>query len=136
MIVVDTNLIVHLFVNSDRSELAGQVLLKDPGWSAPLLWRSEFRNTLVKCVRAGLIDLGDAFRILAEAEALMSGGEYAVASADVVDLALSSTCSAYDAEFVVLARELAAPLITADKRLLQCFPKTAVSPGQYVSPES
>jgi len=136
VIVVDTNLIVHLFVKGDRSEQAGLVLRKDPGWSAPLLWRSEFRNTLVKCVRAGLIDPGDAFCILTEAESLMSGGEYAVASADVVDLALSSTCSAYDAEFVVLARELAAPLITADKRLLQSFPETAVSPERYLSPES
>jgi predicted nucleic acid-binding protein len=136
VIVVDTNLVVHFFVNGENSELAGQVLVKDPDWSAPLLWRSEFRNTLVKCVRGGLIEWSDAFRIVTAAESLMSGGEYAVVSGDVLSLAASSACSAYDAEFVVLAREMGVPLVTTDRRLLESFPETAVSPERYLSPTS
>ena len=105
----------------------------DPGWSAPLLWRSEFRNTLVKCVRGKLIEWSDAFQIMTEAESLMAGNEYAIVSGDVLSLAASSACSAYDAEFVVLARELGIPLVTTDKQLLDSFPETAVSPTRFLA---
>lgn len=133
MIVVDTNLIVHFFVKGDNSELAGKILVMDPGWSAPFLWRSEFRNTLVKCVRGELVEWNDAFRIMTEAESLMAGNEYAVVSGDVLSLAASSACSAYDAEFVALARELGVPLVTMDKKLLESFPETAVSPPRFLA---
>ena len=133
MIVVDTNLIVHFFAKGDNSELSARILVMDPGWSAPLLWRSEFRNTLVKCVRGKLIEWSDAFQIMNEAESLMAGNEYAVVSGDVLSLAASSACSVYDAEFVVLARELGVPLVTTDKQLLDSFPETAVSPTRFLA---
>jgi predicted nucleic acid-binding protein len=136
VIVVDTNLLAHLYVNGEHSESAAQVLMKDPDWSAPLLWRSEFRNTLVKCARARLIEWSDAFRIMAEAESLMSGSEYAIVSGNVLSLAASSACSAYDVEFVALAREMGILLVTTDRRLLESFPDTAVTPERYLSPTS
>jgi len=46
MIVVDTNIISYFYLNSDYSSLAEETFKKDPIWSAPLLWRSEFRNVL------------------------------------------------------------------------------------------
>jgi predicted nucleic acid-binding protein len=73
---------------------------------------------------------------MSEAESLMSGGEFAVISGDVLSLAASSACSAYDAEFVVLAREMGVPLVTTDRRLLESFPETAVTPERYLSPTS
>jgi predicted nucleic acid-binding protein len=133
VIVVDTNLIVHFYVKGDNSELSARILVMDPGWSAPLLWRSEFRNTLVKCVRGELIEWSDAFQIMTEAESLMAGNEYAIVSGDVLSLAASTACSAYDAEFVVLAAELGVPLVTLDKQLLESFPETAVSPARFIA---
>jgi predicted nucleic acid-binding protein len=133
VIVADTNLIAYFYVKGEYSDLANQVLLRDPRWAAPLLWRSEFRNTLIKCVRGGLVDLDDAYRIMNKAESLMAGSEYAVVSGDVLNLAASSACSAYDAEFVVLARELGVPLVTTDKQLLESFPETAVSPARFLA---
>jgi len=44
MIVVDTNVISYFYLNSNYSTLAEETFKKDPLWSAPLLWRSEFRN--------------------------------------------------------------------------------------------
>jgi len=133
VIVADTNLIAYFYVKGEYSDLANQVLLRDPRWAAPLLWRSEFRNTLVKCVRGGLVDLDDTYRIMNKAESLMSGYEYAVVSGDVLSLAASMACSAYDAEFVVLARGLGVPLVTMDKDLLESFPETAVSPARFLA---
>lgn len=132
MIVVDTNLIAYLFVSGEHSESSEKVLLKDGRWAAPLLWRSELLSVLVKCVRTQMIELSDAFHIMSEAESLMSGGEYTVASGDVLSLAASSSCSTYDAEYVVLARELGAPLVTTDKLLLKLFPETAISPLRFL----
>jgi predicted nucleic acid-binding protein len=39
----------------------------------------------------------------------------------------SSTCSAYDCEYVALAEELAVPLVTADRQLLTRFGERVVS---------
>jgi predicted nucleic acid-binding protein len=133
VIVVDTNIRLYLFAESDRSGLAERVLEKDREWLGPSLWRSEFRNALVKSIRNKLIDLGSALRIMAVAEAIMLDNEYDVASDDVLELAASSGCSAYDAEFVVMARDLRVPLVTTDKELLEKFPGTAVTPERFLA---
>jgi hypothetical protein len=51
MIIVDTNIIGYLYLTSDHSPQAEKALLKDPFWSAPILWRSEFRNVLALYIR-------------------------------------------------------------------------------------
>ncbi len=132
MIVVDTNAISYFFVECRYTRSAKSMLLQDARWVAPLLWRSELRNTLVKLFKKGVVDRDDAIRVIIEAESLMSGGEYHVGSADVLDLAIRAKCSAYDAEFVVLARELRVPLVTTDKELLEKFPETAVTPERFL----
>ena len=133
MIVSDTNLIAHLYLEGETSPLARQVVLQDPDWAAPFLWRSEFRNTLVKCLRAGILERDKAFRILGAAESMMAGWECDVASDDVLELAATSGCSAYDAEFVALARDLRVPLVTTDKELLAKFPETALTPESFLA---
>jgi predicted nucleic acid-binding protein len=133
VIVIDTNVISYFFIECEYTQSARRMLLRDARWAAPLLWRSELRNMLVKLFKKALIERDDAFRILYEAESLMSGGEYRIGSADVLDLALSSKCSAYDAEFVVLARELRVPLVTTDKELLEKFPGTALTPEAFLA---
>ena len=45
----------------------------------------------------------------------------------MLTLTFGSRCSAYDCEFVALARELGIPLVTADQMVLSEFPGTAVS---------
>jgi predicted nucleic acid-binding protein len=135
VIVVDSNVISSFFVECPYTRSAKSILLQDARWVAPLLWRSELRNTLVKLFKKGVVDRDDAIRVILEAESLMSGGEYHVGSADVLDLAIRARCSAYDAEFVVLARELGVPLVTTDRELLDKFPGTAVSPEKFLAGE-
>ena len=80
MIVVDTNLITYLFVETDRTAEAEAVLKRDPMWVAPVLWRSEFRNTLATLVRRNALTLDAASSIVAEAEGWLQGREYTVNS--------------------------------------------------------
>jgi len=133
LIVADTNIIVHLYVESESSPMARQVMLRDPDWTSPVLWRSEFRNALVTCLRSGFLQPDQAFRIMAAAEAMMAGREFHVASDDVLDLAAGSGCSAYDAEYVVLARGTRLPLVTTDRELLEKFPETALTPKMFLA---
>ncbi len=132
MIVVDTNLIAYLFLTSERSTQAELAFQKDAQWAAPLLWRSEFCNVLVAYIRKKYLSEEDAFRIMEEAIRLMRGQEYEGSSHQVLNLAVSSTCSAYDCEFVVLAKDLGVLLLTVDKQILDQHPDVAIALDDYI----
>jgi len=127
MIVVDTNVIGYLFLSSERSLIVESVLRKDSEWAAPLIWRSELRNVLALYMRKNIITLEHAHRIMDSAMELLRGREYKVSSYEVLRLASESKCSAYDCEFIAVANDLKAPLITVDKQLLREFPSVSVS---------
>lgn len=127
MIVVDSNILAYLYLPSDFTQRAEQLLRKDPDWAAPVLWRSEFRNILAGYLRRGSLDLEATLRIQQAAEGLMSGREHLVESRLVLDLLQQCDCSAYDCEFVALAQSLHLPLVTADRQLLKAFPRLAMA---------
>lgn len=133
MIVADTNLLVYLYVHGQRTRAAEAVLSRDAAWAAPLLWRSEFRNTLTGLVRRRALAVEDAIEVVDAAEQLMAGREYSVVSHRVLHLAARSGCSAYDCELVALAQDLAVPLITSDRALLRAFPRATVTPETFGS---
>jgi predicted nucleic acid-binding protein len=127
VIVTDTNLIVHLTVRGEFSPLAEAVYASDASWAAPLLWRSEYRNTLMKYVQYRGMTMGSALLSLRSAQEIIGENSYDVSSEKVLELAVQSKCAAYDCEYVALAQELGVNLITTDKQVLKAFPKTAVS---------
>jgi predicted nucleic acid-binding protein len=131
VIVADTNLFLYFFVRGLRTSEAEAVFHRDAIWLAPLLWRSEFRNALVGLVRRGDVLAEEALHVVEEAEQWMDGREYSVRSSHVLRLAETSGCSAYDCEFVAVALDLQAPLITVDKQLLKAFPAVAVHPATF-----
>ncbi len=132
MIVVDTNIISYFYLNSEYSEMAEQTFKKDSEWSAPILWRSEFRNVLTFYLRKKIITLSEAIDIFECAEELLKENEYEINSMQVLSLSHSSGCSAYDCEFVNLAKDLGALLVTQDKRILNNFQETAISMNQFL----
>jgi len=131
VIVADTDLILRLYLGGEWTGQSEAVLQKDGAWAAPLLWRSEFRNTLVTLIRAGELDAGTAMAIIDDAERRMTDREYTVISHRVLELAVRSGCSAYDCEFVALAEALNTALVTSDRRLLKAFPRIAVTPDAF-----
>jgi len=131
VIIADTSLIACLAIRNENAELAGAVCAADPVWAAPVSWRSEFRQALVKCVRSAGMPLDEAMRALQLAEEVMGGREYQVSSGRVLELAARSKCTGYDCEYVALAQDLGVPLVTADPQILKAFPKTAVSMDKF-----
>jgi len=99
----------------------------DPDWAAPVLWRSEFRNILAGYLRRGKLTFEQAHALQSEAEDLLSGAEYEVDSRSVLELVRDSECSAYDCEFVALAKTLGTKLVTMDGKVLRSFPDIAVA---------
>ena len=133
MIVADTNLLAYLLLPGERTEAAEGVWRADPDWHAPLLWRSELRNVLALQMRAQDLALPEARAVAREAEGLMDGREHAVDAGHVLRLARASGLSAYDCEFAALAESLSAPLVTADRGLLDAFPVLASEPEEFAA---
>ena len=127
MIVVDSNVIAYLYLPGEYTSSAEALLERDPDWTAPILWRSEFRNILAGYLRRKATTFEQANSLQTEAESLLAGAEYEVDSYAVLELVRDSDCSGYDCEFVVLAQKLNAQLVTMDKKLLRAFPKCAVA---------
>jgi len=132
MIVVDSNVIGYLFLKNGKTALAESALEKDSTWVCPPLWRSEIRNVLSLYVRKRLITLGDAHAVIEQALKLMAGHEQDIDSSRVLKLAAESDCSAYDCEFVALARDLNVPLVTVDKKILSQFPEVTIALDEFV----
>lgn len=131
MITVDTNVIAYLFIDGDFSEKAKKLLKYDSVWIAPFLWRSEFRNVLMLYMRNKDLSKENALKIMNEAEHFMSGNEYEVNSFEILDLVSQSNCSAYDCEFVALAKRLNMSFYTSDKKVLNEFPNIALSLSKF-----
>ncbi|MFM2315622.1 MAG: hypothetical protein RLZZ04_4900 [Cyanobacteriota bacterium] len=131
MIVADTNLIAYLMIEGDFTPQAELVYQLDSNWIAPYLWRSEFRNILALYLRKNYLSMAEAKTIMAQAEALMKNKEFELDSASILEMIENSTLSAYDCEYVVLAKKLGINLITNDQKILKSFPDLAVSLESY-----
>ncbi len=132
MIVVDSNVIAYLLLPGEWTEAAEALLENHPLWAAPPLWRSEFRNILAGYLRRGTLAQEQALALQCAAEELLT--EIPVDSRAVLELVRQSACSAYDCEFVALARQIRGFLYTMDSQLLAAFPDTA-KPLQKPAPQ-
>lgn len=126
MIVADSNVIVYLAIQGEKTALAAQAFEKDNQWVSPLLWRSEFLSVVALHIRKGILSTAQARQVVDNARNLIQL-EYEVDPQRVLDLITSSKCSAYDCEFVALAKELDISVLTEDHQILQEFPEVAVS---------
>lgn len=133
MIVADTSLVAYLLLAGERTEAAEAVLLRDAQWAAPPLWRSELRSVLVQHLRAGSLTPDEAAAVWARAEVLLAPDTPAPETGLVLQAALTRGLSAYDAEFVALAAELAVPLVTDDRRILEACLDLAISIDDFAA---
>ncbi len=127
MIVVDVNTLAYLWIPGEMTALAEKALARDPHWVSSILWRSEFRNILAGYLRRGDLNRAAIDRCLSGAESQLAGHEYLIPSELVMRKVAASTCSAYDCEYVALAEDLSATLVTSDKEILAEFPTLTTS---------
>ena len=133
MIVVDTNVVVHLLAGrGEMAELAAKLLRRDPEWGAPPILLSELRNVLAGWVRRGVAEAADAHSAYDDAALILAGRIVAVDGSAVIREALELGLSAYDAEFVVLARSLGVRLVSEDSAILESAPEVAESLAEAV----
>jgi predicted nucleic acid-binding protein len=123
VIVVDTNILAYRWLPNPRSGATEVLLRVDAEWTAPVLWRSEFRNILAGLIRTGKLPPHDAEGVLRRAASSLTGGEWVVSDHAVLTLVAASRCTAYDCEFVALAEAIGTVLITEDQAVLAAFPK-------------
>lgn len=127
MIVVDPNVLAYLYLPGQYTEAAEGLFQRDSDWHAPILWRSEYRNILTGYMGRGSLTLEQAWAIQREVEGLLDGAEHEPDSRRVLELVASSSCSAYDCEFVALAEELEVAPVTMDAKLIKAFPNVVQS---------
>lgn len=131
MIVVDASLLLAFWLPGDWTELAEAVKLRDGIWAAPVLWRSEFREGLAGFLRRGLLNEAQANAAFLNAQNDLVEKEFSVPTDRILKLLLSSDCTAYECEYVALARDLGLPLVTTNERILRAFPDAAVSLTEF-----
>lgn len=126
MIVVDANVLAYFWLSDPLSAAAEACYHKDRQWVVPWLWRSEFCNVLAHYLRRNLLDLPKAQAAYEKADRMLKKAEYALEVGEVLQLITQSNCSAYDCEYVALARRLGVKLVTKDAKLIKAFPALAV----------
>jgi predicted nucleic acid-binding protein len=132
VIVVDSNVVAYCWLNGPLTAMAQRVFARDPQWHVPVLWRSELRSVLSGACRAGILEWDLALRVLNAAQKALERREHLPSPAEILRVCESSNLSAYDAEFIALARQLGALLVTEDRAILKAFPDTAVTMANFV----
>jgi len=133
MIIADTNIISYLLLPTSYTDSVESLYEIDPDWSAPILWKSEFRNVMALYLRKKIITLEKAMQLQDTAESIIIQNEYDVSSSQVLSLIDESNCSSYDCEFVALAHHFDTKLVTQDKKILKEFPSAAISVSDFLS---
>jgi predicted nucleic acid-binding protein len=133
MIVVDTNILVAVYIQGPRSGKVHELLQRDSQWRVPQLWQHEFLNVLATYGRVGKMSPVLLAALWQKAYKENAALEEPLNMAHALDLALIHQISGYDAQFVGLAETLNVPLITEDRKLQATLPQIAVSIEQFLS---
>ena len=127
MIVVDSYVIAYLFIEREKTALAQQVLRLDSRWAVPFLWRHEFLDVLATYARYNAATFDEVVDLWLQAFAFASQGEYETDMVSALEIAVAQKVSAYDAQYVSLARNLQVQFVSEDRRLVAAFPSIASS---------
>jgi predicted nucleic acid-binding protein len=133
MIVVDANIIAYFWIPGDFTGLARRLPTIDRHWITVSLWRSELRSIVTQYVRRSLMTEAVAMEVLSHATDQMWRNECAVSHQAVMTEVFASSATAYDCEYIALAREEGVPLVTCDRDLIRKFPNIAIDLKKFVA---
>ncbi len=127
MLLVDTNILFALLLDTDWSQSARELHARDPDWRTESHAPVELSNVLTRYVRLRKITVGQAVAAIDYAQQLIGSGLCEVPHSDALIVAVDSGVSAYDARFLCAAKLLGVRLITEDKKLRKAAPRHTVS---------
>jgi predicted nucleic acid-binding protein len=133
MIVVDVNVIAYRFIQGEKSALACRVQEQDPEWIVPGLWRHEFLNVLATTTRTAIFTAAEAFAVWQSAQQTLANSQRPVNYQRALACAVDYKISAYDAQYITLARSLNCLCISEDARLCKVFPGIAISMQTFIT---
>jgi predicted nucleic acid-binding protein len=126
VVLVDTNILVYLMIEGDRTPAAQELYERDADWRSEAFVMVEFSNVLATYVRSKALTYERAIKLLEKALALVPMLTN-VMHAQVLETAAQFGISAYDARFITLAEQMRAKLVTEDIKLQVAVPSWTVS---------
>jgi predicted nucleic acid-binding protein len=128
MIVADTNIVAYFVLQGDETSRVEALRAKEKLWHVPSLFRHEWLNVVTVYVHRNLLTRDEAVRAFRRGVSLVTIDESIPDPSHIINLHIASGCASYDCQFIALAEELSAKLVTFDKQVLRAFPSVAVTP--------
>jgi predicted nucleic acid-binding protein len=122
VVVVDTNVLGYLLLEGEYTPYARALLEQDGDWRSESFVMIEMTNVLATVMRVRGMSLKNAAGVLASAHTVIQPGLEVADHGQVLELAAYRKISAYDARFVVIARDLGTRLVTEDVKLRRAAP--------------
>jgi len=132
MIIIDTNVLVYYLFDNYHEKLSVEVFKKVKEWYVPQLVITEFSSAITQHYRHGIITKKESYDLLLALNLIIRNRTLRCNRRKVLEVALESGLSIYDSEFIALAIQKNATLITNDKKIINTFPDIAKSPLSYL----
>lgn len=127
MLLVDSSVIVPLFIRTDSSDLAQKLCARDNLWRTEPFALIELSNVLATYERARYLTGQTAREALEEAQQFLKPFLVSVEYHAALETAIRHRVTAYDARFLALADQFGKRLITEDRKLRAAAPNLTQS---------
>lgn len=133
MIVIDANILVYSLIEGEYSPLVKKLQGKETDWRTTALCLHEVLNVLATYQRREVLALKQCKKLLEHAEHFMQVAQCEVKMDAALSVAAKYAITGYDAQYVALAQNLNAPLVTEDRKLREAVPGIAVSMQEFLA---
>jgi predicted nucleic acid-binding protein len=133
MIVVDANILAFYVIEGKRTTEANALRELDAEWIVPTVWCVEFQSILWTYVRFGGMPTEKALELLDQAIALFSVNEVTPPPDRVLRTAIAWAITVYDAQYVLLAKQVGVRCITEDVPVQKACPGIALSLKDFIN---
>lgn len=132
MIVIDANILIYALIECDNSHWIPQLRAKDADWRTTGLCLHETLNVLATYQRRRLLTLAQCRELLGHANRFIDVAQCEVDMEAALSAAATYGITGYDAQYVALAKSMAVPLITEDRKLREAVPGVGVSMQDFI----
>lgn len=127
MIAVDCNVLAYLLLDGAETPRARALLGIDADWHSEGVILIELANVLATAMRVRRVSMNASVAVLTQTLGVMEGGLHRADDFEALELAAHFKVSAYDARYLVVARNLEIKLVTEDAKLRKAAPSLTQS---------